>query len=45
MKSGDEGNSIYKIYAESFQGEKHLRRIVEEAQAIVNGAFAAARTR
>ncbi|MGK2872236.1 MAG: phosphoglucomutase (alpha-D-glucose-1,6-bisphosphate-dependent), partial [Alphaproteobacteria bacterium] len=27
---------IYKIYAESFRGEDHLRRIVEEAQAIVD---------
>ena len=26
----------YKIYAESFHGEDHLRRIVEEAQAIVD---------
>ena len=30
---------IYKIYAESFRGEDHLRRIVEEAQAIVDGAL------
>jgi phosphoglucomutase len=27
---------IYKIYAESFRGEAHLRRIVEEAQGIVD---------
>ena len=27
---------IYKIYAESFRGADHLRRILEEAQAIVN---------
>ncbi len=27
---------IYKIYAESFRGEDHLRRILEEAQAIVD---------
>ena len=33
---------IYKIYAESFAGEEHLRRIQEEAQAIVAGALAAA---
>ena len=26
---------IYKIYAESFRGEEHLRRIEEEAQGIV----------
>lgn len=30
---------IYKIYAESFRGEKHLRRIIEEAQAIVSEAL------
>lgn len=30
---------IYKIYAESFRGEDHLRRIVEEAQAIVDDAL------
>ena len=33
---------IYKIYAESFQGADHLRRILEEAQDIVNDALAAA---
>jgi phosphoglucomutase len=33
---------IYKIYAESFQGADHLRRILEEAQRIVNKALAAA---
>jgi phosphoglucomutase len=33
---------IYKIYAESFQGADHLRRILEEAQTIVNDALAAA---
>jgi phosphoglucomutase len=33
---------IYKIYAESFQGADHLRRILEEAQAIVNDALAGA---
>ena len=32
--------NIYKIYAESFRGEAHLRRIVEEAQAIVDAALA-----
>ncbi len=31
--------SIYKIYAESFRGADHLRRITEEAQAIVNKAL------
>jgi phosphoglucomutase len=30
---------IYRIYAESFRGEDHLRRIVEEAQAIVDDAL------
>jgi phosphoglucomutase len=33
---------IYKIYAESFRGNDHLRRIVEEAQTIVSAALAAA---
>jgi phosphoglucomutase len=33
---------IYKIYAESFKGPDHLRRIQEEAQAIVSATFAAA---
>jgi len=32
---------IYKIYAESFRGEKHLDRIMEEAQAMVDAALAA----
>jgi|GEM_PF-1219786 len=32
---------IYKIYAESFRGENHLHRILEEAQSIVNDALAA----
>jgi phosphoglucomutase len=30
---------IYKIYAESFRGEERLERIVEEAQAAVDGAL------
>jgi phosphoglucomutase len=34
--------NVYKIYAESFRGEEHLRRIQEEAQAIVGAAFRAA---
>jgi phosphoglucomutase len=34
--------NIYKIYAESFRGADHLRRILEEAQTIVNDALAAA---
>jgi len=33
---------IYKIYAESFRGNDHLRAILAEAQAIVSDAFAAA---
>jgi phosphoglucomutase len=32
---------IYKIYAESFRGADHLRRILAGAQTIVNGALAA----
>jgi phosphoglucomutase len=32
---------IYKIYAESFRGTDHLRRILEEAQAMVNDALTA----
>ena len=26
---------VYKLYAESFDGEQHLERILEEAQAVV----------
>jgi phosphoglucomutase len=33
--------SIYKIYAESFRGTDHLRRIIEEAQTIVGDALEA----
>jgi phosphoglucomutase len=32
---------IYKIYAESFQGEDHLHRILTEAQTIINAALTA----
>ena len=32
--------NIYKIYAESFRGEDHLRAILREAQAIVDAALA-----
>lgn len=32
---------IYKIYAESFKGEGHLRQIIGEAQAMVDAALAA----
>ena len=31
---------IYKIYAESFKGEAHLQRILDEAQVIVSAALA-----
>jgi len=33
--------NIYKIYAESFRGAEHLRRVLEEAQRIVSDALAA----
>lgn len=33
---------IYKIYAESFRGEEHLQRIIEEATALVTATLAAA---
>jgi len=33
---------VYKIYAESFAGEEHLRRIQQEAQELVSRTFAAA---
>ena len=31
---------IYKIYAESFRDDEHLRTILKEAQAIVDRAIA-----
>ena len=31
--------NIYKIYAESFDGETHLKAIVREAQAMVDSAL------
>jgi phosphoglucomutase len=34
--------NLYKIYAESFKGEDHLKQIQSEAQQIVNAAFKAA---
>jgi phosphoglucomutase len=37
--------NIYKIYAESFHGEDHLRRILEEAQTIVTNTLEAATVR
>jgi phosphoglucomutase len=33
---------IYKIYAESFMGMEHLRRIEEEARTIIGSIFAKA---
>lgn len=33
---------VYKIYAESFRGDEHLRQIQQEARAIVEAAFTAA---
>jgi len=33
---------LYKMYAESFRGADHLRRILEEAQTIVSDTLAAA---
>jgi phosphoglucomutase len=35
---------IYKLYAESFKGAEHLRRIQSEAQAIIQRAFGTAAT-
>jgi phosphoglucomutase len=32
---------VYKIYAESFEGENHLRRLIDEAQALIDKALAA----
>jgi phosphoglucomutase len=34
--------NVYKIYAESFRGEDHLARLIEEAQALVGATLAAA---
>jgi phosphoglucomutase len=31
--------NIYKVYGESFSGEEHLRRVLEEAQHVVNAAL------
>jgi phosphoglucomutase len=33
---------VYKVYAESFRGEEHLERIIEEAQALVAATLEAA---
>ncbi len=32
--------SVYKLYAESFRGEEHLRQLVEAAQALIRDALA-----
>lgn len=32
--------ALYKIYAESFLGEEHLKRLMEEAQQLVNASLA-----
>jgi phosphoglucomutase len=32
--------NVYKVYAESFRGEDHLERIIDEAQAVVGRALA-----
>jgi phosphoglucomutase len=37
--------NIYKVYAESFRGPDHLRRILEEAQSVVDEALAASSRR
>ena len=34
--------NVYKVYAESFRGEEHLARLIEEAQALVSATLAAA---
>ncbi len=33
---------VYKVYAESFRGEEHLERLIEEAQALVSATVAGA---
>ena len=34
--------NVYKVYAESFRGEEHLARLIEEAQGVVSAALGAA---
>jgi phosphoglucomutase len=34
--------NVYKVYAESFRGEDHLARLIDEAQALVTSTLAAA---
>jgi phosphoglucomutase len=36
--------NVYKVYAESFRGEAHLERLIEEAQALVTTVLRAAGT-
>jgi phosphoglucomutase len=33
---------VYKVYAESFGGDEHLERVLEEATAVVSAALEAA---
>lgn len=35
--------NVYKLYAESFQGNEHLKRIQEEAQALITKALASSK--
>ena len=32
--------NVYKVYAESFRGDAHLERIIDEAQGVVGRALA-----
>jgi phosphoglucomutase len=32
--------NVYKVYAESFRGDDHLERIIDEAQGVVGRALA-----
>jgi phosphoglucomutase len=34
---------VYKLYAESFKGKEHLKRIQEEAQALIGKALSLGR--
>jgi phosphoglucomutase len=34
---------VYKLYAESFRGKDHLRKIQNEAQALIGNALSLAR--
>jgi phosphoglucomutase len=35
--------NVYKLYAESFAGQDHLRKIQQEAQQLISRTFAAPR--